>query len=565
MPRLYIPNPRARRYKPQNYENLEKAAKEVKNGLSLRKAAAKYDLHYSGLQRYMKANGKPKSIGGQLVLGEEVERMIVKRLITCISWGYSFNNLDLRMMVKDYLDKNDIVIQKFGSNNMPGVEFTHGFLKRHASEIDPRSYRNDRRSKVLISKERVNEYFNNLEVTLDGVPPSNIINYSEISLSDDIEMTKVIEKRIMKYPELVLKSTESFTSIMFTVTGDGQLLPCYVVFKALSLKDRWKIGAPNGTQFNNTASGWFNPTTFENWFYTIVIPYFKQIQGTKVLIGDSFSSYLSCDLIQICEEIGAKFVFLPPKTTHITQPLDVAIFKLLETAWNDILIKLKNKPRSNKATVSRENCPRLLRSFMKSLEPNQKEILKSGFKKCGIIPMDRSKILELLANDKNTSKTLNVVNSTKNILNESTFDTSLSKPIKKRKLTGDSSGDEDNDEKYKPSTSKDLVLFKNELPVSSRCKFVEPPKVYKNVLPIKEEDINIDKWLMVKLNLKLSICRVIKKTEQGFKGLFLRKKPSRESNYTLMVYPNEPDEHDFEFKHVVGFVKSPILMFEVIF
>lgn len=72
----------------------------------------------------------------------------------------------------------------------------------------------------------------NLKKPILRVPPSNIYNYDEANLSDDPGQKRVITKRGVKYPERILNSTKSSTSIMFCGNAKGKLLPPYVVYKS---------------------------------------------------------------------------------------------------------------------------------------------------------------------------------------------------------------------------------------------------------------------------------------------------------------------------------------------
>ena len=52
----------------------------------------------------------------------------------------------------------------------------------------------------------------------------------------------------------------------------------------------------------------------------MVFPYFKKKLEVKVLLGDKLSSRISPKVIEACEKNEIKFVWLPPNSTHITQP-----------------------------------------------------------------------------------------------------------------------------------------------------------------------------------------------------------------------------------------------------
>lgn len=64
------------------------------------------------------------------MLSKEVEIQIVNRLVQCSEWGQPSDLYDLRAIVKHYLYKIGRRVDRF-QNNMPGMEFALGFIKRH--------------------------------------------------------------------------------------------------------------------------------------------------------------------------------------------------------------------------------------------------------------------------------------------------------------------------------------------------------------------------------------------------------------------------------------------------
>ena len=113
---------------------------------------------------------------------------------------------------------------------------------------------------------------------------------------------------------------------MYASCANGNLLPPYVCYKAINMYESWKTAGPPGTQCNCSSSGWFEMQTFEDWFETVALPYLKNLKGKKIMIGDNLSSHLSADVIKKCKENCIAFVFLPPGSTDILQPLDVSFF-----------------------------------------------------------------------------------------------------------------------------------------------------------------------------------------------------------------------------------------------
>jgi hypothetical protein len=125
---------------------------------------------------------------------------------------------------------------------------------------------------------------------------------------------------------------------MFAAAADGTLLPPYVIYKAAHLYDTWTVGGPPGTRYNRTTSGWIDGNCCIEWFSTIVIPYCRRLNGKKVVIGDNLSSHLSPEVIKLSEKYNIDFIFLPPNSTLITQPLHVTFFRPLKGSMKCYII-----------------------------------------------------------------------------------------------------------------------------------------------------------------------------------------------------------------------------------
>lgn len=439
MPRTYQRTVRKKPLKKYTDNQINLALEDKTSGMSYRDCSKKYGIPVTVLHRHNKfkelnpgKNMKPQ--GGQTILSKNVEKLIVESLITCSSWGYPLTTFDLRLIVKSYLNSKGTNIKKF-KDNMPGVEYAMCFLRRHKDTLSQRLCQNIKRSRTQVSREDINEYFNNLEQSLINIPPCNILNYDETNLCDDPGRIKVISKRGCKYPERVMNHSKSCTSVMFSCTGDGELLPPYTVYKALHMYTPWIVGGPKNSRYNRSKSGWFDSNCFEDWLIKIVIPHFKNKPDKKILIGDNLSSHLTITGIQACSRHNIAFVFLPPNSTHLTQPLDVSFFRPLKIAWRHILTTWKTGAGKNESAVPKSEFPRLLNFLMNDIKKNQINNILSGFKKCGIIPINRENVLnclppETIINDSEDSIVLNT--SLISILKEMRYSKSTNKTRQKR-------------------------------------------------------------------------------------------------------------------------------------
>lgn len=252
---------------------------------------------------------------------------------------------------------------------------------------------NIKRSRAEKSSDEMIEYFRNLKTSLEDVPIENILNYDETNLSDNPGTQRCLFKRGVKYPERVVNATKA-SIIMFAITAGSECLPPYVVYKAEHLYTQWTLNGPPGARYNRSKSGWFDATIFEDWFKSVVVPWAKTKTGTKVLIGDNLASHINYDIVTCCEQNDIRFVFSPPNSTHITQPLDVCYFGPLKKLWREILTNYKIKnPRE--ASINKGHFPDQLKQLMDLLNGKIANII-SAFKSTGIAPYDPDKVINKL-------------------------------------------------------------------------------------------------------------------------------------------------------------------------
>ena len=130
-------------YKPQlgvkcrkRYEkdDIMKAVDDVNTGMPIRAASKKHGIPKSVINRHQKAPRTSKT-GHPTVLGQEVEDMLVKHLLTCSEWGYPMDSWDLRLIVKGYLDRRGVTVKLF-KDNLPGKDWVASFLRRQQDILE---------------------------------------------------------------------------------------------------------------------------------------------------------------------------------------------------------------------------------------------------------------------------------------------------------------------------------------------------------------------------------------------------------------------------------------------
>ena len=369
---------------------LTKAATAIQEGASYRDVEKQLGVPKSTIHRRIKKL-KFKTMGGQTALSREEEQIFVDHLIVVSQWGFPFSKLDLRLLVKGYLEKSSRIVKSF-KNNMPDDDWAQNFLKSHRNAITRRTCQNIRTTRAEMNKNDFIQYFENLKEAIKDIPPSNILNYDKTNLTDDPGSDKLIFKRGVKYPERIQNYSKGSISIMFCSTASGDMLEPYVVYKATNLWKSWTRGGPPRTHYNRSKSGWFDNVCFNDWFNTVIIPWSRKTEGPTVIIGDNLSSHFSPEIIRPSEKNDIHFICLVPNSTHLSQPLDAAFYGPLKRKWRTILRDWKIRNQSL-PTLPKDSFPKLLKELVSSLNL---ENLKSGFRACRIYPMDPNEVLKRL-------------------------------------------------------------------------------------------------------------------------------------------------------------------------
>ncbi|KAJ8911596.1 hypothetical protein NQ315_003977 [Exocentrus adspersus] len=356
-----------RNYNPQYLERALNAVRQKK--YSMRRASEFYGVPYTTLNHHFH-NRHPLQYGGQPVLDRECENLLLNALQTCAEWGFPLKPINIREIVQQFLNKRGITERRF-QDNLPGEGWFNGFMARHP-ELTIKMAENTKRVRAAVTYESIEEYFRNLRDAMKDVPPQNCVNYDETNFVDNPGAAKVVMKKGSKHAYRTLDTSKTSITVMFAIAGNGARLPPYVVYRAKHIYegvDRRGIG--------------------------------RKLEGPKLLIGDNLKSHLTIDVIQECEKNDIKFVLLPPNSTHMLQPLDVAYFRPLKGAWRKTLEEWKLK---NKGVIPKTVFPTLLKKAVESLGDREGDNARAGFKACGIVPFNPEVVLKKIKTVDNASE-----------------------------------------------------------------------------------------------------------------------------------------------------------------
>ncbi|KAE9542450.1 hypothetical protein AGLY_003311 [Aphis glycines] len=290
-------------------------------------------------------------------------------------------------------------------------------------------------------------------------------------------------------------------------------------------------------------------------------------------------------LIEAHQENNIRFVFLPNNSTHLTQPLDVAFFRPLKIHWRNVLEQWKKTEGKDECSLPKDRFPRLLKLLWLKIQENGSENIVAGFNKCGIAPLNRQRVLDMLPSENIDQTDLNIEAALSTSLKEFLKEMRPSEKTKKRQTRkrlnvqpGRSvetvSSEEEINELDTSSTtstsdsnisSDNIEINVNQNNGSTEVYVVKNEKVFKNEHPIQHnKDVIEDDWYLIgfnstsnkpstsKVHYTYFIGQIIKKNIDGYLGTFLRKKNTRDFNGYIYCFPNVKDEFEFQFEQIIG-------------
>jgi hypothetical protein len=167
--------------------------------------------------------------GGQKRLSDDTESHLLKAIDHLAEWKVPLCAMDIRLLVKDYLDRSGVHDARF-RNNCPGDDWLKSFVSRN--RLTQRLADNVKPARAEITNENVNKYFDELQESLKDVPADNIYNYDETNVTDDPGAKTVVCRRGLKRIERKIQHSKSAISIMYCGSAAGVFLPPMVVYKA---------------------------------------------------------------------------------------------------------------------------------------------------------------------------------------------------------------------------------------------------------------------------------------------------------------------------------------------
>ncbi|XP_061712683.1 uncharacterized protein LOC133521626 [Cydia pomonella] len=378
MVRNYKPKPGSRQYRKYDPEIMKKAYKEFRNGEgSLCSIARKYNITKSCLYGRIHYN-RTNETGGRKAFTLEREEHIIKYIHACAPWQYHLQFWDLRLLIKFYLDRRPVIAKRKLENNLPGQELVTKLIKRQEDTISQKVIQNIN-DNGAVTAEAVLSYFHELKMLINDLDPQNIVCFNDIFIIDEVEDNKIKERENLKINNMLA---------MLAASATGEVLDPLISYKEKPCYEKTPRRSIMSKQLHEERKR-LNTSIFEDWFKSVIVPYYEGKSGKKCLIGGFFSSRITKDILEMCKEQDIHFVFLPDNSSNLTHPL-YNLSQLIKKTWSSILPQVKLD--SNQYTIPKQSFFEMTQNII----ANATDTVLEDFEKTGIKPFNPEKVLKQL-------------------------------------------------------------------------------------------------------------------------------------------------------------------------
>ena len=193
-------------------------------------------------------------------------------------------------------------------------------------------------------------------------------------------------------PQNITSSRSQNVTIIAAGNALGNSIPPYFIFPGHRWNDEFLNGAYIGADGEMSKTGWSNSVVFHNYITKHFAKYARLSENKTavphLILYDGHKSHISLTLASWAKKHNVVLFVLPPHSSHVTQPLDVAIFGPFKAMYySECQAYMRRNPGAN---VSKYQIAELTaKPYLKALAA---ENLISAFRRTGIHPFNNKAI-----------------------------------------------------------------------------------------------------------------------------------------------------------------------------
>lgn len=361
---------------------------------AVRKVARKSDRSAETIRRDFYNNHENRRGQPGKKLSDEDERLL---LLLVVAFSENNQGLSMQDIIRVVKNTFDLDVSQ---------TWVYRFRIRHKDKLS-------KRKPMVVSKARnkitddslIYQYVNSMlrMHAITSFKAHQIVNYDESRLyvgPDSIKCTFITEASWkMKAQKVVDTGGHQTGSVLPFISADGKLLFMAIVTKPLGERSKISISrqldnnsrslVPHKIYFTDTS--FVDSALFDTILNDFATMWKNQNPGLDcMVIGDNLGVHEDLDLRARMVKEGLYMVFLPPNTTHWSQPLDTILFALFKVAARKIIT---NRNFNNMLADFKLYLSFVEVALTAAKEAFTPQAIRAAYREAGVFPLDADKIL----------------------------------------------------------------------------------------------------------------------------------------------------------------------------
>ncbi|XP_040006665.1 uncharacterized protein LOC120802667 isoform X2 [Xiphias gladius] len=375
-------------------EAMERALIEVKSGrCTVRQAAKEFGVPKSSLGDRVSGRVTPGSRSGpaQLITSAD-EELLVEFSLYISKHGFPLTKQQLVSFASSIYKRQHrrVAFSKLGQT------WWLNFRKRQEKNITIQPADNVVRGRtVCVRKEAVDQFFHLLSTVMDAhglrEKPHKIFNCNETGFQ--LGRKRVILPKPASLGYRPTPGSRDHISVLACFSAAGEDIPPFIIYsKAYPGGVCYKTQGPPNALYGWSDSGCIISDLFKKWFLKHFLVYAPK-ERPLLLIFDGHKSPVNLEVVEAARKEDVILLCLPPHCSHILQPLDMGLFVLLRQRFA-ALIGDGCATDTHFAISKKEFSGVFKGTYQVAKEEEGVRIVKEGFRKCGIYPLNHFVINE---------------------------------------------------------------------------------------------------------------------------------------------------------------------------
>ncbi|XP_076151795.1 uncharacterized protein LOC143134943 [Alosa pseudoharengus] len=377
---------------PRKYsrEDVAKALQELEEGGSLRKVAARHGIPHTTLQDWRKGKYGHLPHTNHALMPEE-EEALVGYIFWMVAHGFPITRSVALLLATE--------ICKASGRTSPLVNMEKGLSKmwwtrfqaRHPTVASRRPDPLDRERVHGATVARVDELFRICQALYQqhgfGGTPAQIYNCDETGFGDKgHSRQRVLCRKGQRHVYAQQVTTRDHVTVHCCANAAGESIPPFIIFQGCLRSTAYSLEGPTNALYGVSERGYMDSDLFVKWLGHFV-RHARQ-ERPLLLFMDQHEAHVGKGVVDFCRANRIEVVCLPAHTTHVLQPLDVAVYGSLKAAFSRLAQEM-GLVRGDLVLGKRHFSAVLKYVVEQACTPNT---IKSGFRSTGLFPLDRTAV-----------------------------------------------------------------------------------------------------------------------------------------------------------------------------